>query len=57
MAYVISALLVFADGVCAIFPAETTLITNSTLAVEGLLDLPLVILAGAVGAITGDSAL
>ncbi|MGA8046643.1 MAG: VTT domain-containing protein [Dermatophilaceae bacterium] len=57
MAYVISALLVFADGVCAIFPAETTLITTSTLAVEGLLDLPLVILAGAVGAITGDSAL
>jgi membrane-associated protein len=57
MAYVISALLVFADGVCAIFPAETTLITASTLAVEGLLELPLVILAGAVGAITGDSAL
>ncbi|WP_193315405.1 DedA family protein [Nostocoides sp. F2B08] len=56
-AYVISALLVFADGVCAIFPAETTLITTSTLAVQGLLDLPVVILAGAVGAITGDSAL
>jgi membrane-associated protein len=56
-AYVLSALLVFADGVCALFPAETTLITASALAVEGLLDLRLVILAGAVGAVTGDSAL
>ncbi|HET6664218.1 MAG TPA: DedA family protein, partial [Acidimicrobiales bacterium] len=53
----ISALLVFADGVCAPFPAETTLITAFALAVEGLLDLRLVILAGAVGAVTGDSAL
>ena len=56
-AYVVSALLVFADGVCALFPAETTLITASALAVEGLLDLRLVILAGAVGAVGGDSAL
>ena len=56
-AYVLSALLVFADGVCALFPAETTLITASALAVEGLLELPLVILAGAVGAVSGDSAL
>lgn len=56
-AYVLCALLVFADGVCALFPAETTLITASALAVEGLLDLRLVILAGAVGAVTGDSAL
>lgn len=56
-AYLICALLVFADGVCALFPAETTLITASALAVEGLLDLRLVILAGAVGAVTGDSAL
>src|SRR6187401_416573 len=56
-AYVISALLVFADGVCALFPAETTLVTASALAVEGVLELPLVILAGAVGAVTGDSAL
>lgn len=56
-AYVLSALLVFADGVCALFPAETTLITASALAVEGLLDLRLVILAGAVGAVAGDSAL
>lgn len=56
-AYVLCALLVFADGVCALFPAETTLITASTLAVEGLLDLGPVMLAGAVGAVTGDSAL
>lgn len=56
-AYVISALLVFADGVCALFPAETTLVTASTLAVEGVLELRLVVLAGAVGAVTGDSAL
>jgi membrane-associated protein len=56
-AYVISALLVFADGVCALFPAETTLIAASALAVEGVLDLRLVMLAGAVGAIGGDSAL
>ena len=56
-AYVLSALLVFADGVCALFPAETTLITASALAVEGVLELPLVVLAGAVGAVTGDSAL
>ena len=56
-AYVISALLVFADGVCALFPAETTLVTASALAVEGVLELRLVMLAGAVGAVTGDSAL
>lgn len=56
-AYLLCALLVFADGVCALFPAETALITASALAVEGFLDLRLVILAGAVGAVTGDSAL
>jgi len=56
-AYVLCTLLVFADGVCALFPAETTLIAASTLAVEGVLELRLVMLAGAVGAITGDSAL
>ena len=56
-AYVTVALLVFADGVCAIFPAETTLNTASALAVDGSLDLGLIMLAGAVGAITGDSAL
>ncbi len=56
-AYAICALLVFADGLCALFPAETTLIAASALAVEGVLDLRLVMLAGAVGAVAGDSAL
>jgi membrane-associated protein len=56
-AYALCALLVFADGVCALFPAETTLITGSVLAVQGVLDLRLVMLAGLVGAVTGDSAL
>ena len=56
-AYFLCALLVFADGVCALFPAETTLITASTLAVAGVLDVGPVIVAGAVGAVTGDSAL
>ena len=56
-AYVTVALLVFADGVCALFPAETTLNTASALAVDGTLDLGLIMLAGAVGAVTGDSAL
>lgn len=57
LAYTLSALLVFADGVCAIFPAETTLVTASSLAVQGVLDIGPIIVAGAVGAITGDSAL
>lgn len=56
-AYLTVALLVFADGVCAIFPGETTLNTASTLAAQGQLSLSLVMLAGAVGAVTGDSAL
>lgn len=51
------ALLVFLDAVCPVFPGETTLNAASTLASQGTLDLPLVILAGAVGAIVGDSAL
>jgi membrane-associated protein len=56
-AYLVVALLVFADGVCAIFPGETTLSTASTLAANGKLSLSLVMLAGAVGAVTGDTAL
>jgi membrane-associated protein len=50
-------LLVFLDAICPIFPGETTLNAASTLAAQGTLHLPLVILAGAVGAIVGDSAL
>ena len=51
------ALLVFLDAICPVFPGETTLNAASTLAAQGDLDLWLVTLAGAVGAIAGDSAL
>lgn len=56
-AYVFAALFVFLDGVCAVFPGETTLNAASTLAAQGVLSLTLVMLAGAVGAVGGDSAL
>lgn len=56
-AYLIVALLVFGDGVCAVFPGETTLNTASALAAQGQLSLSGVMIAGAVGAIAGDSAL
>ena len=49
--------LVFADAIVPIFPGETTLTTASVAASDGTLDLALVILAGALGAILGDSAL
>jgi membrane-associated protein len=50
-------LLVFLDAVIPVFPGETTLNAASTLAAQGTLHLWLVILAGAIGAIAGDSAL
>ncbi len=50
-------LLVTLDGVCAIFPGETTLNAASTLAAQGKLQLGLVMVVGALGAIVGDSAL
>lgn len=56
-AYVLVTAMVFGDAVCPILPGETTLNAGSTLAAEGSLHLPLVMLAGAVGAIVGDSAL
>jgi len=56
-AYLMVFALVFADGLCALFPAETTLNTASTLAVEGTLDLAPIMVAGALGAVGGDSAL
>ena len=56
-AYVTVFLLVFADGICALFPAETTLNTASALAAEGDLSLGVVMVAGALGAVGGDSAL
>ena len=56
-AYVLSFLLVWLDAVIPIFPGETTLSAASTLAAEGELELELVMLAGALGAIVGDSSL
>ena len=50
-------LLVFGDAICALLPGETTLNAASTLAAAGSLSLGLVMLAGALGAIAGDSAL
>jgi membrane-associated protein len=50
-------LLVAGDAVIPIFPGETTLNAASTLAAQGTLSLPLVIVAGALGAIVRDSTL
>ena len=49
--------LIFADAIVPIFPGETTLTTASAAASDGKLELGLVIVAGALGAILGDSAL
>jgi membrane-associated protein len=49
--------LVFCDAIVPIFPGETTLNTASVLASQGTLELAPVIVAGALGAILGDSAL
>ena len=56
-AYVLCFGLVWVDAVIPIFPGETTLNAASTLAARGVLDLELVIVAGALGAIVGDSSL
>ena len=56
-AYVTVFLLVALDGVIPIFPGETTLAAASTLAAQGQLELAGVMLAGALGAIVGDSCL
>jgi membrane-associated protein len=56
-AYVAVFLSVFGDAVIPVFPGETALNAASTLAAEGTLDLGLVMLAGALGAIVGDSTL
>jgi membrane-associated protein len=55
--YVAVFLLIMADAVIPILPSESTLNTASTLAAAGEFELQLVILAGALGAIVGDSAL
>jgi membrane-associated protein len=49
--------LVFADAIVPIFPGETTLTTASIAASQDKLELTLVIVAGALGAVLGDSAL
>src|ERR1700761_6453836 len=55
--YVGIAVLGFADAICPVFPGETTMNAGATLAAQGTLDLLPVIIAGAVGAIVGDSTL
>jgi membrane protein DedA with SNARE-associated domain len=49
--------LIVGDAIIPIFPGETTLNAASTLAAQGDLELGLVMLAGALGAIVGDSCL
>jgi membrane-associated protein len=57
LSYLSIFLLVAADAVMPIFPGETTLNAASVAAAQGDLSLALVILAGALGAIIGDSTL
>jgi membrane-associated protein len=55
--YFIAAALVFGDAIIPVLPGETTLNAACVLAANGQLDLTLVIISGAIGAITGDSTL
>ena len=57
MAYVITFLFIWFDAVIPIFPGETTLSAASTLAAAGELNLGMIMVAGAAGAIVGDSSL
>lgn len=57
LAYLSIFALVFSDAIVPIFPGETTLSTASVLASQGTLELGLVMTAGALGAVIGDSAL
>jgi len=57
LAYLTVFALVFCDAIVPIFPGETTLSTAPVLASQGTLHIELVIVAGALGAILGDSAL
>jgi membrane protein DedA with SNARE-associated domain len=56
-AYLVVFGLILGDAVVPVLPGETTLNTGATLAAAGSLDLVLVMVAGALGAIVGDSAL
>lgn len=49
--------LIALDGVIPIFPGETTLNAAATVAAQGKLDLVPIIVAGALGAMVGDSSL
>ena len=55
--YVAVFALIFGDAVIPILPGETTLNTASTLAAQGLMEIHWVVVAGAAGAVLGDSAL
>jgi membrane protein DedA with SNARE-associated domain len=57
VAYLLCFVFVWFDGVIPIFPGETTLSATSTMAAAGALQLGYVMLAGALGAIVGDSSL
>jgi membrane-associated protein len=48
-------LIVAGDGVFPVLPGETAIVAAAVLAADGALSLPLVILAGAAGAVIGDS--
>jgi membrane-associated protein len=56
-AYVMCLLFIWFDAVIPIFPGESTLSAASTIAAGGSLTLGLIMLAGALGAIFGDSSL
>jgi len=57
LSYAMVFLLIAGDAVLPIFPGETTLNAAATLASQDQLELGLVIFAGALGAIVGDSTL
>ena len=57
VAYFLTASFIFGDAIIPILPGETVLNAASVMAANGELWLPAVILAGAIGAIAGDSGL
>jgi membrane protein DedA with SNARE-associated domain len=57
LSYISIFLLIAGDAVIPVLPGETTLNAASTVAASGDLSLPLVMMAGALGAIVGDSTL
>ena len=55
-AYVLVLLVVAGDALLPLLPGETMVVTGGVLAASGDLSLPLVVLAGAAGAVAGDNA-